>query len=59
MQQETLWSALLGAASAWALLSAVIVAGCVRYGMSRLAVGWMVLFVVSSLVGAYSFWRLP
>jgi hypothetical protein len=31
---------------------------CVRYEMSRLAWGWMVSFVLSS-VAAYSFWRLP
>jgi ABC-type uncharacterized transport system permease subunit len=57
-QQETIWPALLGAASVWALLSAVIAAGCVRYGMNRLALGWMVSFVLSSLAAAYSFWRL-
>jgi hypothetical protein len=57
--QETIWPALLGAAAAWALLSAVIATGCVRYGMSRLALGWTVSFVLSSLVAAYSFWRLP
>jgi ABC-type uncharacterized transport system permease subunit len=57
--QETVWPALLGAASMWALLSAVIVVLTVRLGMNRLALGWMVSFVVSSLVAAYSFWRLP
>jgi ABC-type uncharacterized transport system permease subunit len=59
IQQEALWPSLLGAASIWALLSAVIVVLTVRYGMNRLALGWMVSFVVSSMVAAYSFWRLP
>jgi hypothetical protein len=59
-QQETLWwPALLGVASAWALLSAIAAAVCVRYEMRRLAWGWTASFVLSSLVAAYSFWRLP
>jgi membrane protein YdbS with pleckstrin-like domain len=57
-QQETLWPAQLGLASAWALLSAVVAAVSVRYEMRRLAWGWTASFVLSSLVAAYSFWRL-
>jgi ABC-type uncharacterized transport system permease subunit len=57
--QEPIWPALMAGASAWALLSAVIAVLTVRIGMNRLALGWMVSFVLSSLVAAYSFWRLP
>jgi hypothetical protein len=59
IQQETIWPSILGAASIWALLSAVIVVLSVRLGMNRLALAWMVSFVLASLVAAFSFWRLP
>jgi NhaP-type Na+/H+ or K+/H+ antiporter len=58
-QQETVWASVLGLASAWALLSAVVAAVSMRYEMRRMAWGWTASFVLSSLVAAYSFWRLP
>jgi hypothetical protein len=58
-QQETVWGSVLLVASAWALLSAIVAAVCVRYEMRGMAWGWTVSFVLSSLVAAYSFWRLP
>jgi hypothetical protein len=57
--QESPWPELLGVASTWALLSAVIAAMSVRYGMNRFVLGWTVSFVLASLVAAYAFWRLP
>lgn len=57
-QQGYVWTFLLFIAFAWALISALAVAGSVHYEMRRLAWGWTASFVVSSLVAAYSFWRL-
>jgi hypothetical protein len=59
IQQETVWVSLLFIASVWALISVVVVAVSVYYEMRRLAWGWTASFVLSSLVAAYSFWRVP
>jgi hypothetical protein len=45
-------------ASVWALISAVVVAVSVYYEMRGMAWGWTASFVLSSLVAAYSLWRL-
>jgi hypothetical protein len=58
-QRETVWASVLVAALAWALISAIAAAVSVRFEMGRLALGWTASFVLSSLVAAYSFWRLP
>jgi hypothetical protein len=58
-QQQPIWSSVLVIALAWALISAVGVAASVRYEIRYLAWGWTASFVLSSLVAAYSFWRLP
>ncbi len=58
-QQETVWGSVLFIALAWALISAIAASVSVRYEMRLLAWGWTTSFVLSSLVAAYSFWRLP
>jgi hypothetical protein len=58
-QQETIWGYVLFIALAWALISAIAATGSVHSEMRRLAWGWTASFLVSSLVAAYSFWRLP
>jgi NhaP-type Na+/H+ or K+/H+ antiporter len=59
IQQETVWVSLLFIASVWALISAVVVAVSVYYEMRAMAWGWTASFALSSLVAAYSYWRLP
>jgi hypothetical protein len=58
-QQESVWATVLFIALGWALISAIAATVSVRYEMSWGALGWMASFLVSSLVAAYSFWRLP
>jgi hypothetical protein len=58
-QQESVWTLVLGIAVFWVLISASAATVSVRYEMRRRAWGWMESFLVSSLVAAYSFWRLP
>ncbi len=58
-QQETLWGYVLLIALSWAVISAIAASASVRYEMRRFAWGWTASFVLSSLVAAYSFWRLP
>ena len=42
----------------WTVISVIGATVSVRYEMSRRAWGWTASFVLSSLVAAYSFWRL-
>jgi hypothetical protein len=58
-EQEALWTSVLFIALSWALISAIVATAGVRYELSRLAWGWTASFVLSSLVAAYAFWRLP
>ena len=58
-QQESVWGYVLFIALLWAAVSAIAASASVRYEMRRLAWGWTASFVLSSLVAAYSFWRLP
>ncbi len=58
-QQERVWGLLLFIALLWAVVSAVAASASVRYGMRWRAWGWTASFLVSSLVAAYSVWRLP
>jgi hypothetical protein len=58
-QQQTIWTSVLFIALAWALISAIAATACVRYEIRHLAWAWTASFVLSSLVAAYSFWRLP
>jgi hypothetical protein len=58
-QQETVWHYVLLIALSWAVISAIAASASVRYEMGRSAWGWTASFVLSSLVAAYSFWRLP
>ena len=58
-QQESVWAIVLFLALTWALISAIAATVSVRYEMRRGAWGWTASFLVSSLVAAYSFWRLP
>ncbi len=58
-QQESVWGSLLVFAAFWAVISAIAATASVEYGMRRSAWGWMASFLGSSLVAAYSFWRLP
>jgi hypothetical protein len=58
VSQATIWPALLAIALLWALVSAGAATVSVEYEMRRRAWGWMACFVLSSLVAAYSFWRL-
>ena len=58
-EQEALWTSVLFIALSWALISAIVATEGVRYELSRLAWGWTASFVLSSLVAAYAFWRLP
>jgi hypothetical protein len=57
--QETVWGSVLPIAVFWAVVSAIAASVSVRYEMRRSAWGWTASFVLSSLVAAYSFWRLP
>jgi hypothetical protein len=58
-QQESVWATVLFIALAWALISAIAATVSVRYEMRRRAWGWTAsFFLVSSLVAAYSFWRV-
>ena len=52
------WAVVLVIALMWALVSAVVVTESANRGMRRRTWGWMASFVVSTLVAAYSFWRL-
>jgi hypothetical protein len=58
-QQETVWGSVLLIAVFWALISAIAATASVHYEMRRWAWGWIASFALSSLVAAYSFWRLP
>jgi hypothetical protein len=58
-QQQTVWASVLVIALAWALMSAIAATASVRYEIRHLAWVWTASFVLSSLVAAYSFWRLP
>jgi hypothetical protein len=58
-QQETVWGYVLLIAVLWGVISAIAASASVRYEMRRPAWGWTASFVLSSLVAAYSFWRLP
>jgi hypothetical protein len=58
-QQQSIWASVLFIALAWALISAIAATVSVRYEIRHLAWGWTASFVLSSLVAAYSFWRLP
>jgi hypothetical protein len=58
-QQESVGGYVLFIALSWALISAIAASASVRYEMRRSAWGWTASFVLSSLVAAYSFWRLP
>jgi hypothetical protein len=51
-------AAVLGGALLWALVSVLVATESANRGMRRRAWGWMASFVVSTLVAAYSFWRL-
>jgi hypothetical protein len=42
----------------WAVISVLVATESANRGMRRRAWGWMASFVVSTLVAAYSFWRL-
>jgi hypothetical protein len=58
-QQESVWVPLLFVATSWAAISAMAASASVHYEMRRSAFGWFASFLVSSLVAAYCFWRLP
>jgi hypothetical protein len=58
-QQGTVWASVLGIALVWALISATAAIVSVHYEMRRWTWGWTASFVLSSLVAAYSFWKLP
>jgi membrane protein YdbS with pleckstrin-like domain len=58
-QQESVWDYVLFIALSWALISAIAASASVHYEMRRPAWGWTASFVLSALVAAYSFWRLP
>jgi hypothetical protein len=58
VSQAAIWPALLAIALFWALVSAVAAAEGVHHERRRLALGWTVSFVLSSLAAAYGFWRL-
>jgi hypothetical protein len=58
-QQETVWGYVLLIALSWAVISAIAASASVRYEMRLSAWGWTASFVLSALVAAYSFWRLP
>ena len=51
-------AALLAGALLWAVISVLVATESANRGMRRRAWGWMASFVVSTLVAAYSFWRL-
>ena len=52
------WLWLLVAASAWALLSAVVTALCVKFEQRGLAWFWGASFFGSALIGAYCLGKL-
>jgi uncharacterized membrane protein YoaK (UPF0700 family) len=56
--QEVAWARLLVIALFWAVISAIAATVSVRYEARRPALGWTASFVLSSMVAAYSFWRL-
>ena len=49
---------MLAGALLWAVISVLVATESANRGMRRRAWGWMTSFVVSTLVAAYSFWRL-
>jgi uncharacterized membrane protein YoaK (UPF0700 family) len=57
-QQESVWALVLTIAVCWAVISAIAATVSVRYEMRRRAWCWTTSFLVSSLVAAYSFWRV-
>ena len=58
-QQGSVWVPLLFVATLWAAISAMAMSASVYFEMRRSAFGWFASFLVSSLVAAYCFWRLP
>jgi Fe2+ transport system protein B len=58
-QQTGPYGLLLAIALFWALLSACAATVSVEFELRRSAWGWTASFVMSSVVAAYSFWRLP
>jgi hypothetical protein len=57
--QQGVWASVLVTAVAWTLISAIGAALSARAEASGSAWGWIVSFVLSSVVAAYAFWRLP
>ena len=52
------WGSLLFVALLWAVISAIALNVSLEYGMRRRTWAWAASFLVSTLVAAYSFWRL-
>jgi cobalamin biosynthesis protein CobD/CbiB len=57
-QPETIWGSLLLVATVFALMSAAVFSVSLNYGWRRLAWLWAAIFLASTVVAAYSFWRL-
>jgi hypothetical protein len=57
--QEGVWATVLSVALMWAFISALVAAVGGHYELRGWAWAGIVSFVLSSLVAAYSFWRLP
>jgi hypothetical protein len=57
-EQEAVWAALLFVALLWALISAIVLNVSVEFGMRWRSWAWATSFLVSTVVAAYSFWRV-
>lgn len=59
MTQQGVWASVLVIALAWALISGIGAVLSARLEVRGPALGWLASFVLSSVVAAYAYWRLP